>query len=411
VTPSLPKSPARGRRVEGLDVLRGLAAFAIVFFHMRVPLWIGWHAIAGNPDYSVVDRALAWLSLPMTLFGTTVMLFFVVSGFAIHYPYAAPEARVEWGAYAVRRCFRIYPPYAVAVLLTIAAERLAATLIGTPLSHPGTVAASLAMTQNYVPPAGQLIGNPSLWSLPVEVELYIMYPVLLWMWRRAGLAATLIIVAATSAAAAGALAFGHDWPMGNFAKYWIIWVSGAVLAELTRANRLPRWRTSYSFALPAGVGLAIAARSGGLAFGFEHFLWGGIYFLLVLWVLHHPAFLARLPAHVTAALLWLGKISYSLYLVHFPLLLVLGAGWIAAFGQKPSNLLVSIAGSLATLPAAYLLWRFVERPAHEMARTLVDDGRATMPQTVVIETIIASGVNDPRGSSGLKALPGDIAGR
>ncbi len=71
---------ANGQRIEGLDVLRGLAAFAIVLFHMRVPLFVGWHVLTGNLEYSRVDRALAWLSPPMALFGTAVMLFFVVSG-------------------------------------------------------------------------------------------------------------------------------------------------------------------------------------------------------------------------------------------------------------------------------------------------------------------------------------------
>jgi peptidoglycan/LPS O-acetylase OafA/YrhL len=376
---------AKEQRIEGLDVLRGLAAFAIVLFHVRVPLWVGWHALAGNLDYSAVDRALAWLSLPIALGGTTVMLFFVVSGFAIHYPYARQGARVELGSYALRRFFRIYPPYAVAVGLTIAAERLMTALVGVSPSPVAKAAASLAMIQNYVPPVGQLNANASLWSLPVEVELYIVYPALLWIWRRVGLTAVLLIVSATSMVAAGASSLGYQWPAGGFSQYWIVWVSGAVLAELAQTTGLPRWRTAYWYALAAGLVAAIVARGTGLAFGFEHLLWGGIYFLLVLWVLHHPGLLTRLPGTLNAGLLWLGKISYSLYLIHFPFLLLLGAGWLAVFGQKPSSLLVPLAASLATLPVAYLLWWFVERPSHLLARALVSHGTPATPRIAPLE--------------------------
>jgi peptidoglycan/LPS O-acetylase OafA/YrhL len=362
--------PATGARVESLDVLRGLAAFAVVLFHVRVALWAGWYAIAADPGIGAIDRTLALLGPPMSFFGTTVMLFFVVSGFAIHYPFAAPGAALELKSYAAKRFLRIYPPYAVAVVLTVVAERIVAMLgIALPSSSSKALA-SLAMVQNYVPPIGQLGGNPSLWSLPVEVELYAVYPVLLWFWRRFGLTSAVLVVGAVSAAAGVALAMGHEWAIGNFAKYWIIWVAGAILADLTRRGRLPAWRPAYAATLIAAIALAVAGRAAGVSHGTEHFLWGGIYTLAVLWVLNRPDFFSRLPRQIHSALLWLGKVSYSVYLVHFPLLLIIGACWVAAFGQKPTNILIPIAASFTVLPVAYLLWRAVEWPCQSLARNL-----------------------------------------
>jgi peptidoglycan/LPS O-acetylase OafA/YrhL len=225
------------------------------------------------------------------------------------------------------------------------------------------------MVQNYVGPGGQMAGNPSLWSLPVEIELYLAYPLLLWVWRRFGSSTMLAIVAATSAAAAAALLLGEQWPMSNFAKYWIIWAAGAVLAELTRQNRLPRWRAAHTASLAIVAVAAAGGRAAALPTGIEHFLWGAVYTLAVLWVLTHRSTLERLPARVSALLLWLGKISYSLYLVHFPLLILLGACWLALFGAKPSSLLVPLAATLITLPVAYAFWRWIERPSQLMART------------------------------------------
>ena len=76
-------SPARvvtPARVEWADVLRGAAALAVVLFHVRVTMWVGFRALYSDAGYSAVDRAMAWITLPFPFFGTAVMLFFVVSG-------------------------------------------------------------------------------------------------------------------------------------------------------------------------------------------------------------------------------------------------------------------------------------------------------------------------------------------
>ncbi len=364
------KAQAAEGRIDWLDFLRGAAALAVVLFHVRVTLWVGWRVLMTDESSSSIDRALAWITLPFPFFGTTVMLFFVVSGFAIHYPYALAGTTFAAGPYALRRVFRIYPAYLAVVLLTVAAEQTAAALGNGAPSTWGKVLASAAMAQNYLPPAGQMAGNPALWSLPVEVELYLAYPLLLWIWRRAGTRNMLLLVAAVSICAALPLLKGHQWPMGNFAKYWIIWVSGAVLAQQLRTNRLPVWRVSYTMMIVAGLGVAVAARAVGIAFGFEHFIWGGIYFLVTFWGLAAGAPLRHVPVWIRRSMNVVGEMSYSLYLIHFPLFLVLGACWMAVFGTKPANVLVPLAMTLLSLPCAYLLWRLIELPSQGLGRNL-----------------------------------------
>ncbi len=374
---------AKGR-IEWLDFLRGAASLAIVLFHVRVTLWVGWRALMTNESYAPIDRALAWITLPFPFFGTTVMLFFVVSGFAIHYPYARLDAKFAAGPYALRRFFRIYPVYLAAVLLTVAAEHAAAS-IGTGVrSTWSKVVVSAAMAQNYVPPAGQLVGNPSLWSLPVEVELYLVYPLLLWMWRRTGTAAMLIVVTVVSAGAALILAAGYDWPIGNFAKYWIIWTSGAVLAQQVRTGSVPSWHSWYGLLLLIILALAIGGRVAGLPYGFEHFLWGGIYYLVTLWGLNRTDPLRLFPPTLRRAGLFLGDISYSLYLIHFPLFLVLGAWWVSEFDEKPVSVLIPLAAAAAALPVAYLLWKYVERPSQALGRKLSTTPPVSVPASQVL---------------------------
>jgi peptidoglycan/LPS O-acetylase OafA/YrhL len=347
-------------------------------------MWVGLRALQEHAGYGWVDRALAWVTVPFTFFGTAVMLFFIVSGFAIHYPYAASRRPFAWREYAIRRVCRIYPPYLAAVVLTMVAERVAGAIANAAMSSPATVAATIAMAQNYAGSGGQMAGNPVFWSLPVEMELYLAYPVLLWCWTRVGTPRMLAGVAAVSIAAAAALLAGYQWPTGNFAKYWIIWVSGAALAEGARAGTLPRWRPWYHALWAGGLGVAVAARLAGVPSGIEHFIWAGLFLLLMLWGLTRPAAPALHPA-VRKATLFLSQISYSLYLVHYPLLLVAGACWVAFFGGKPVNVLIPLAASLLPIPLAYVMWRYVEAPAQRAGRALSKPVTAPLGAVVAVQ--------------------------
>lgn len=357
-------------RIEWLDFLRGVAALAVVLFHVRVALWVGLRALAADPSVPVVNRLLAWLSVPLSFFGTTVMLFFIVSGFAIHWPYSAAATPMSIRPYAMRRLLRIYPPYLAAVALTVVAEYIASSFGSGLPSAAGTTLATVVMAQNYSPPIGQMAGNPSLWSLPVEMEFYVLYPALLWAWRRFGTSRIVLFVSLVSGAAAVALAFGHEWTMGNFAKYWILWVSGAVLAQQFREGTLPAWTRRLRLLLLATILVALAARAAGVPFGFEHFIWGLIYYLVTLWGLHQRDALRHVAPRIKRIGLFLGDISYSLYLVHFPVFLVLGALWVAGFGQKPVSLFVPLTASIVPIVVAYMMWRAIERPSQMIGKAL-----------------------------------------
>jgi peptidoglycan/LPS O-acetylase OafA/YrhL len=95
-----------------------------------------------------------------------------------------------------------------------------------------------------------------------------------------------------------------------------------------------------------------------------------VYVLLVLWGLNQPAPLARLAPWLRRAGLFLGDISYSLYLIHFPVLAVAGASWVAVYGGKPTSLLVPVLASLLPIPLAYVMWRLVEKPSQALGRAV-----------------------------------------
>lgn len=372
-TPSNLQAPKTGAyHSQWIDLLRGLSALAVVLFHVRVDLWVGWKELRAHPDaYSTADRLAAFLSVLAPFFGSAVMLFFLVSGFCVHFAYAAKGRPFEIGPYARRRFFRIYPPYLAIVLLTVLVGWIVSRWFGAPVASVSTFAKSLFMVQNYGANAGQLIGNPSLWSLPVEAELYLIYPLFFWGCSRLGYKVALALVALTSGialllslrlGASGGFNFS-----GNFLIYWIIWCGGAVLAEALKRDKLPQWKLGHSMISLLLLAAAMVATLKSAPVGVGHLLWASFYFMLMLWGLARPDAI-RWPDRIKAPLLWLGSISYSLYLVHFPFFYLCGAIWQHQFGSKPSNFLISLCFVLLSLPVAALFYRFLELPSHTWAR-------------------------------------------
>ncbi len=359
------------RSAAAIDGLRGLAALGVALFHVRVTLWVGWRELQANPErYSAFDRALAWLAAPMPFLGSMVMLFFVISGFCVHVAQAGRDEPLGLGRYFRRRVGRIYPPYLVVALVCGVAAVAGAGSLGLPATDWALVGRTLAMVQNYSAEGsgGQLPTNPALWSLPVEMELYLAYPLLLWAARRFGWGAASAGVLVLTLAATWLRAGGIGWLTGNFAFYWAVWSAGAWLAERWRGGTLrppPAWCGGLAIVFLAA---ALRATHTGRGAGWEHLGYGAFYAWAVWLLLARPEWWARLPAGVARALGGLGRISYSLYLVHFPLFVALGAAWLAIAGAKPASLLVPLAATALAVPVAAWFYRWVEAPSHRWAR-------------------------------------------
>lgn len=361
--PAISAARAADSHLDEIDILRGVAALGVTLFHARVAWWVGWREIQANPgDYSAFDRAMAWLSVPTPFLGSFVMLFFVISGFCVHRPSSA--GGLHAGSYFSRRLLRIYPPYLAAAALSL----WASVWLGETLTT-GKCVSVLLLAQNYMSgwsmpvSAGQPAGNPALWSIPVEVELYLAYPVVRWLIARWGWSGALTTVGGVSALALAGYHAGARVLEGNFAMYWILWCAGAWLRERWAEGVLRE--PPVGLAVAAGLALATAAALSvrGVG-GVTQVCWGVVYFWILWKVLAAPAagFAGR------RLLSALGDWSYSLYLLHFPLLFVTGAAWVALAGRKPASFLITLAVCVAILPAVWLFYRAVERPSHRLAR-------------------------------------------
>ncbi|AFZ16046.1 acyltransferase family protein [Allocoleopsis franciscana] len=372
-----------------IDFLRGISAFGIVLYHVRVDLWVGWVAISTQPEsFSFFDRAVALLSIPIPFLRPSVMLFFLVSGFGIHYSYSALGRLWELKSYSIRRLLRIYPPYIAAVIGCILIEWILRVQFNQEVSPIAKVWQTVFMVQNYSPDAGQMYTNPALWSLPIEVELYVAYPIFYWLLRRYGIKWSMFAVAIVSIGAL-VIALGPNLQNynntlvengGHFAVYWIIWCAGALLAEWTGKDKLPKWQPWWwgVMALTFVIGIAVTLLK--LFIVIQELIWGGFYFTLMLWGMTQPDPLGFLSDRMKKIFSFLGLISYSLYLINYPLFRLCGEIWLSLFGTKPANFLIPLLFSVLCIPIAYAFYLAVEAPSYRLAKKLANPGRK--PRTV-----------------------------
>jgi peptidoglycan/LPS O-acetylase OafA/YrhL len=183
--PAVASSPAK--RLAGLDGVRGLAALFVVVNHVFL------RAFPGYP----VDRAPFWAG--WFIYGRfAVVVFIVLSGFSL----ALSPARHGWrlGAvsrFARRRAGRILPAYWAALVFSLAGAWLIVPQPGNGVPDGKSVLVNGLLVQNLVSAHSP---NGAFWSMAVEAQLYVAFPLLLLMVRRWGpwlMVATVTLLVAT----------------------------------------------------------------------------------------------------------------------------------------------------------------------------------------------------------------------
>lgn len=216
-----------------LDEMRGIAILAVFLFH-SLQAACGRDQLPWGEWFRNFNVSSTFLSLlPLSLGWTGVPIFFVVSGFCIHLSFMR---KPDWHDFFIRRFFRIYPPYFFAVILF--ALVLPWSHISYGLFGIGQLLSHLLLIHNFDNRFFWGI-NPSLWSIAVEAQLYLLYPVLLYLIARLGWQRTLSYVAALEIGlrllASGVLmTTGQPLPLwfeGLPILYWYSWSIGAAIAE------------------------------------------------------------------------------------------------------------------------------------------------------------------------------------
>ena len=157
-------------RLHGLDGIRGVAAFFVVIHHCWLLSFPGFPSNTG-PWW------LGWL-----IYGhLAVVVFIVLSGFSLAIgPLASGWRLRSVGEFARRRAWRILPPYWAALVFSLAVAWWIVTQPGTHEPTAKSVAVYGFLVQD-------LFGSPSpngaFWSIAIEAQLYILFPLLLFVRR------------------------------------------------------------------------------------------------------------------------------------------------------------------------------------------------------------------------------------
>lgn len=386
---SAPASPtAAAGRVAGIDELRGLAILLVVVYHAGPLAWRlapygadGWLAWPHLPLH-------LWLAVPFLHFGFTgVHAFFVLSGFCIHLRAARARRRganplPSLRPFFLRRFWRIYPPYWIALALFAAAPHVAHALGWSTRHTPpgaGDVALHAVMLHSLVPSSIFSI-NPAFWSLATEEQFYLAYPLLVRALSRWGMGRVLGVSLAVSLLWRAAVLTLIPPTVEHFLEYrvlihalflprWYEWILGCWLAELCLAPSPLVGQRRLLAALAALLLLAgMATRVhvvvdkllSDLFFSSGHAALIGAVLAGSTSKAHRPSSFqrsfGRLRALLGRALATLGRRAYGVYLVHQPVLDLL-------------DLPLLVRGSLAAVVAA-VFSRFCERPFEESSRRL-----------------------------------------
>jgi peptidoglycan/LPS O-acetylase OafA/YrhL len=352
-----------------LDHLRGIAILLVFATHSVFPSfgadelkWNRWFRDLHSQLLLVFPASMGWIG---------VAIFFVVSGFCIHLSHKRSRDK-SWYIFFVRRLFRIYPPYLLVLLafgILLPAIRLHRIHVdaGQMLSH-------LFLIHNF--DSRYCFGiNAIFWSLALEVQLYCLYPLLLWMVGKMGWQRTLGITAILEIALHGVTGtlsvvqttlWEPTWFTHNPFDYWFSWSVGAVVADAYLERR------EVPFAHRGHAWWAALVLLG--------------YFIRPLSFLCFT-FTALFSAHVVACFLtrpklafptkgiaglccnhlrFAGVLSYSIYLIHQPIVFQIGTflGQRAVFNHFP--FLVFCACLLLWFPViipAFIYHHVIELPS------------------------------------------------
>lgn len=315
----------RATHIELFDVLRGIAILAVFSYHaLGISFgfdqlsWVGlWRNFQVSPSFLIF--------LPCTYGWAGVAVFFAVSGFCIHLSHVR-SGEQGYSRFFVRRFFRIYPPYLLCLLAFFFIPRWRPVGADT-LANAAQLISHVLLIHNF--DDHFFFGvNPAFWSIAVEVQLYVLYPVLLVLISRFGWKRTLLGLAALElflrSVGAGYLVFtGNDTPRwltlpGIPFAYWLSWALGAYLAEkYIKRETLPfSGQPAWFWAL-----LSIGSFLFRPTVTFSFFAFSFLTVIIMARCLNARAqSLGRASYGLSRGLQLVGLASYSFYLIHQPIL-------------------------------------------------------------------------------------------
>lgn len=410
VEPSATTSRTAPRlRLDFLDGIRGASALYVMLFHAMS--YTGYF----KTPYTELSGPMALVGAALSYGSSAVPIFIVLSGYCLMLPLAQRNTQsIPGGAagYIRRRAWRILPSYYVMLFLTLGLIALIPALqvqqntdwdVKLPVTV-GAIISHLLLVHNFNPDWIYKIVGP-MWSISIEWQIYFLFPALLLpILRRSnvvvmlGVALGLGLLPRFLVPAQYRIDFTHPWFLGLFA----MGVAGAIATfsqhatvAKYRADRRLGWLNAI---LTIGIICAMAWQKEWL--GWHEYIIEPLIGLAVTgWLVQYASAVRQNLRHSLSQrilesrpLVALGAFSYSLYLIHDPLLALLNLGTLHLdiSANLRLALLIGVGGPLSIV-CGYIFYLLVERrfmnmrervaPAPAIASGAPRDQSATPPRT------------------------------
>ena len=384
------------QRLVFVDYLRGVAIICVFLYHCLYSAY----GIFGLPWQWLHRGFLAPASfialLPIHFGFLGVPMFFVISGFCIHLSFK--QQGQEWGSFFIRRFFRIYPAYLAALLLFL----IFFTHDLRDFWFQFKYHALLIHNFNH---AARFALNGSFWSIAVEVQLYLIYPVLLWLVAKFGWKRTLIGLAACEmfldlwdnalyqiTAFSGYISpfllgkvspFVEHYIIPSPLSFWFSWSLGAYVADAFLQGRpLPLAKSSVIF----WVFLILVSYFTVLLAPFFFLLCALLTTKIISRCLTAANEVPQTPNIGLRLLRRIGLYSYSVYLLHEPIVESMGNHLRQVFPDIWQFLIFSfcVGLSFVVVPLAGAFYRFIEQPGIALGKEMIQKAyvKTIVPQSV-----------------------------
>lgn len=339
-----------GSRLAFIDALKALASQLIVVHHLAFYGPMSDYALPLAPDL------MSWLYDYARI---AVQAFLVMGGFLAAQALARDGRLTDKPVFGLiwRRYLKLVPPYLGALLLAIASAAIASRLmVHESIPEPATLArfvAHLLLLQGVLGFDGLSAG---VWYVAIDFQLYALLLLTLWLARRAlpqtPLAGRALVIALMLASL---FYFNRDDGLDNWAVYFFgAYGLGATVYWNVQRGKAPVW-----------LGLIVALAVAALVIDFRLRIAVALCVAIALGLARYSGFIESWPRSKLIA--WLGQISYSVFLVHYPISLMVNTLFERFVPHTPAiQLFGTVVAWIASVGVGALFFQQVECRAQRL---------------------------------------------
>lgn len=345
-------------RLPQIDFLRGVAALGVFIFHVAMAVGFDKRVL---PPISFAGKT--WSNIPsvVSLGASGVSLFFVISGFCLALkPFRAGAGSIPFLQYARHRFARVYPAYFVAVLFSLMVSIL--------LGHEWSALEGLTFAtffQGFIQKWHFGI-NGALWSMSTEVQFYALFPLVFLFFAKSKprkyVAAIFVATLAFRAACAHLFAAGDVVGGINTGTFLMNMIPGRLFEFVLGMYLADHWVKNKDATIKFCQRIFLPALAFGLFARMRLPTWIADPALGVMCVGFVGIVINNRYLGVSGALAAFGRASYSFFLLHVPVILLV----LSALGDGAGSSLygrfamVSVIAFSLTLVLSAGLYRYVE---------------------------------------------------